>query len=218
VGLGGGGDFDQLVAGGEDGDAWLPEDIDLRGADRGEGGDVAGGEARAGGDERVAATGFTAGGDDVAAGADFAAFAEPDAAVGNLDVFEHDDGIGACGDGCAGHDLERGAGGERLCGAWLAGAEDAGDGEPIAGGKCSTLDGIAIARGAMEGWEIAVGGDGPGEDAMEGFEERDLVGAGCGCGGEAVALFLCSFKDESGGFGVGEDGGHVDFILRSEGG
>jgi hypothetical protein len=101
-----------------------------------------------------------------------------------------------------------------LCGGWFAGAEDACDGEPIAGGKCRTVDGVAIAGGAMEGWEIAVGADGMGEDAMEGFEERDLVGAGCCCGGEAVALFLCSFKDESGGFGVGEDGVHAALILR----
>jgi hypothetical protein len=66
----------------------------------------------------------------------------------------------------------------------------------------------------MEGWEIAVGGDGLGEDAMEGFEEWDALGASRGCGGEAIRLLLCSFKDESGGFGVGEDGGHASLILR----
>jgi hypothetical protein len=45
---------------------------------------------------------------------------------------------------------------------------------------------------------------------VEAFEERNPFGALRDYGGETVALF----EDEGGGFGVGEDGGHVGFILR----
>jgi hypothetical protein len=160
----------------------------------------------------------------VAAGAEFAAFAETDAAVGNLDVFEHDHCIGPGGDGCAGHDLECAAGGEQLCKGGLAGAEDAGYGQPSASNECRGLDGVAVAGGAVEGREIAIGADGRGEDAVEGFEERDLlhiwhVAAGASRDGrdEALGLLLCSFKDESGGFGVDEDGVHVGLLIVRRG-
>jgi hypothetical protein len=156
----------------------------------------------------------------VAAGAEFAALAETDAVVGNLDVFEHDHGIGPGGDGRASHDLECAAGGERLCRGGLASAEDAGYGQPSARDECRSLDGVAVAGGAMEGREIAIGADGRGEDAVDGFKERDLLhiwraaaGASRDCRGEALGLFLRSFKNEGGGFGVGENSVHVGLLI-----
>jgi hypothetical protein len=76
----------------------------------------------------------------------------------------------------------------------------------------------------VEGREIAIGADGGGEDAVEGFEERDLfhiwrAAAVASRDGrdEALGLLLCSFKDEGGGFGVGEDGVHVGLLIVRRG-
>jgi hypothetical protein len=75
------------------------------------------------------------------------------------------------------------------------------------------LNGIAIAGGAVEGREVAVGKDGRGEDAVEGCEERELFGLPESCG-VVVRMLMGSLQDESSGFGVGEDGGcHVGLIL-----
>jgi hypothetical protein len=62
-----------------------------------------------------------------------------------------------------------------LCRGGLASAEDAGYRQPSASDECRGLDGVAVAGGAVEGREIAIGGDGSGEDAVDGFEERDLL-------------------------------------------
>jgi hypothetical protein len=129
-------------------------------------------------------------------------------------VFEHDNGIGTFGDGCAGHDLECGPGGER--GGWrrLTGAEDSCNWKPIARGESPGLDGVAVAGGAVEWRKVAVGDDGCGEDAVEGIEKRERFGLPGSCGA-AVRMILSSLQDESSGFGVGEDVRcHVGFILR----
>ena len=79
--------------------------------------------------------------------------------------------------------------GESGCGGGgFAGAEDADDGKPVACGQRGGLDGVAIAGGAVEGREIAVGTDGRGEDAVDDFEQRELLDAGRRCGGEALGL------------------------------
>ncbi len=203
------GDFDQLIAGGQDGDARTREDLDMSGSDGGECSDVSGSEAGAGGDERIAAAGFAAGGNDVAAGTEVAVGLEADTAVVDLDMFEHDDGIGAFRDGCAGHDLECGVGCERRSGRWLAGAEDAGDGQPVAATEGGGLNGIAIPGGAVEGREIAVGMNGDGENAVESFEEGKVLGWLRSFGGEALGLF----ENEGGGLLVGEDDIHGTFYF-----
>jgi hypothetical protein len=125
----------------------------------------------------------------VAAGTDLAAFAETDAVVRDFDVLEHNDGVGAFGDGCAGHDLECDAGSERHGRRQLTGAEDSCNWKPIACGERSGLDGVAIAGGAVEGRKVAVGKDGRGKDAVEGFEERERFGLPGSCG-RAVRMIL----------------------------
>ena len=170
-------DLDEFVAGGEDGDPGPGEDFDLSSADGGERGDVRGGDAGARRDERIAAAGFAAGRDDVAAGAELAIGLETDFAVRDLNMLEHDHGVGAFRDGCAGHDFERGAGGQRRGRRRFASAKNAGYGKPLAATEGCGLDGIAVARGAMEGREIAIGADGNGEDAVEGIEEWEALGA-----------------------------------------
>jgi hypothetical protein len=115
-------------------------------------------------------------------------------------VFEHDHGVRAFRESCAGHDLERGAGFEWFGTRRFTGAEDARDGNPVAGGECSTLDGVAIAGGAMEWWEVAVSEDKLGGNALECFEEREALGFP-GFGSESLRVL----EDEAGGFGIGED-------------
>ncbi len=211
VGQWGGVDLDQLVAGGEDGDAGTREDLDLGSADCGEGSDMGGGEARAGGDEPIALARFAAGWNDVAAGADLAVWLEADASVHGFDVFEHNDRVRSCRERRAGHDLQCGAGFERCGGGRLAGAEDAGDREPVATGECGGLNSVAIAGGAVEGREVAIGADGLCENAMDGVEERDLLGA-THCVLEA-RRWACS-RTRFGGFGVSEDGDCHGLIVR----
>ena len=116
AGAGRGADGDKLVAGGENGHARLDEDIqrgatagackrNLRGSDQG-----------AGRKKFVAFARLCAAGDDVFAFADGARRQEADGAGGCgggffdvgvklFDVFKHDDGVSACGDGRAGHDF-----------------------------------------------------------------------------------------------------------------
>jgi hypothetical protein len=120
-------------------------------------------------------------------------------------MFEHDHGIRALGDRRAGHDFERGSGFEPFGGQRFAGAENTPDGKPVAGVEFGTLDGVAIAGGAVKGREIAVGTDGFGENPMKGFEEREVLGFSW-CGGEALGFP----EDEAGGFGVSED--HVVIV------
>jgi hypothetical protein len=125
-------------------------------------------------------------------------------------VFEHDDGVGAFWERRTGHNLERGAGYEWCRGSWFTRAEAAGNREPITCGERCSLDGVAIARGAVEGREIAIGADGLGEDAVERFQKREALGLSRNSGREALRLF----EDEGSGFGVGEDGVHLGFIVR----
>jgi hypothetical protein len=56
----------------------------------------------------------------------------------------------------------------------------------------------------VEGRKVAVGKDGRGKDAVEGFEERERFGLPGSCG-RAVRMILSQLQDESSGFGVGED-------------
>jgi hypothetical protein len=127
-------------------------------------------------------------------------------AVRDLDVFEHDHGVRAFRESCAGHDLERGAGFEWFGTRRFTGAEDARDGNPVAGGECSTLDGVAITGGAMKWWEVAVGTDRRGDNALERFEEREVLGFPR-FGSESLGVL----EDEAGGFGIRED---HPFIVR----
>jgi hypothetical protein len=76
----------------------------------------------------------------------------------------------------------------------------------------------------VEGREIAIGADGSGEDAMDGFEERELLHVWRAAAGvsrdardEALGVLLCSFKNEGGGSGVGEDSVHVGLLLCAAG-
>jgi hypothetical protein len=167
--LGFGVDLDEFVAGREDRDAGARKDVDLGGAHRGDSSDVGCGKACAGRDERIAAVGLASRGDDVAAGAKLQFGLKANFAVRDLDVFEHDHGVRAFRESCAGHDLERGAGFEWFGTRRFTGAEDARDGNPVAGGECSTLDGVAIPGGAMEWREVAVGSDRRGDNALECF-------------------------------------------------
>lgn len=206
MGPGSGGNFDQLIPGGENGDAGAREDLDLRRTDGCEGGDVIGLKASAGGKDGVAGVSFAAGGYDVAAGADAAGGREADAVFSIFNVLKHNDGIGACGHRRAGHDLKCRAGleGRGWCG--LASAESADNRKPVSGGDCGGLNGIAVTCGAVEGREVAVGVDGCGEDAAEGFVEREVF---------CAALRRCSempglFEDEVCGLCVCED--HVGIV------
>jgi hypothetical protein len=204
------GNFHQLVACGEDGDPGTREDLNAGDTDGGEGGDVGSGEARAGGDDWIAGAGFAAGGHDVAAGAELAAVVEADAVPRNLHMFEHDHGVRAFRHGCASHDLECAAGFE-CCGARrFASPKDSGHGQPVASSQRGGADSVAVASGAVEGREIAVGTDRRREGAVRGIEERKLLGLSWCCGDESPPLI----ENQRGGFGVGEDGGHVIFIVR----
>ena len=158
------------------------------------------GKACAGRDERIAAVRLASRRDDVTAGTNLAFGLKADFAVRDLDVFEHDHGVCAFRESCAGHNLERGAGFEWFGTRRFTGAEDASDGKPVAGGECSTLDRVTIPGGAMEWREVAVGVDRRDENALECFEEREVLGLP-GCGSEPLGVL----GDEGGGFGIGED-------------
>ena len=93
---------------------------------------------------------------------------------GDLDVFEHDDGVGAFGDGCAGHDFERGAGGERRGRRGFASAENAGYGKPVASDR-----GLRPGRRSRRGWS---GGRAADRD-RRGWERRGRGGGNRGVGG-----------------------------------
>ena len=102
---------------------------------------------------------------------------------------------------CAGHNLERGAGFEWFGTRRFAGAEDASDRKPVAGGECGTLDGVTIPGGAMEWREVAVGVDRRGENALECFEEREVLGLPRGA---AASRWACS-RTRLAASAIGED-------------
>ena len=52
----------------------------------------------------------------------------------------------------------------------------------------------------MEWREVAVGADRRGDNALECFDEREVIGFP-GCGNEPPGIL----EDEAGGFGIGED-------------
>ncbi len=216
VRLRGGGDLNQLVAGGEDGDAGLREDFDGGCADGGERGDVVGGEPRACGDDRIAAMGFAAGGNDMAAGANAASLARrmrssklppPVSTCSSMTTASAPSGTGApvmISSAAPGWSGAEGAGSPARR------VPMTGSQSPVA--MAAACDGVAVAGGAMEGRKVAVCVDGCCENAMESFVERQLFCVARGFRGEAGA---CA-RTRCGGFGVGED--HVGIVrLRGSG-
>ena len=177
AGSGFGADGNEFVAGGEDGYAGTDVDVEVRVSAGCSEGDLGGGESDPRGELFITTAGLCAFGDDVFAGLDFALGGEADCVVRSFYVFEHDDAIGAGGDGGAGHDFPRFAWGKRA-GWCLSGMRGSGDGECMCAEASSGAAGVAIAGGAREGGLIVVGSDGGGEDAAGGVGERDALGAG----------------------------------------
>ena len=189
-GAGSGVDGNEFVAGGEDSDAGTDVDVEVRiSAGSGEG--IWAGSSRVpAGELFVTAAGLRAFGYYVVAGVDGTAGTEADTASpatktcrwgsrcvsGSFNVLEHDDAIGAGGDGSTGHDFPCFALGSGPAGALPACVEPA-TGSAVRGGfRCAA--GVAIAGGAREKGLIIVGGDRGGEDATGGGRESDALGAG----------------------------------------
>ena len=97
---------DEFIAGGKDSGGWLLVDREGCCADGGCQGDFSCGDACAGMEDCVAQGGFGGAGDDVFAWLEGAVVSEGESVTVQRDVFEHDDGVRACWDGCASHDFD----------------------------------------------------------------------------------------------------------------
>ncbi len=192
AGPGGGVNGDELVAGGDDRDARTEEDVEMRVAAGGGGCNLRGAEAGSGGDELVAAQGFGAGRDDVLTAVELAAVGEADLPAFVLNVLQHGDGVGAFGDSGASHDLPGRVGGKRA-GGWVAGANRAGNEEPLEGAGLSGAKGETVPGGAGEGGHVAIGVDGLSEDAAVGGGEGQAFG-GRGAGEELGSVAVDEFR------------------------
>jgi hypothetical protein len=132
-------------------------------------------------------------------------------------VLDHEDGVGAVGNGGSGHDFAEFASVEGCCGD-LSGAELGGEEEELMGIGVGGAAGEAVAGGAWEGWVIAVGEEREGEDTArcgcqrDDFRLRRVLALGVICGqGSNEELNLL------GGFGVRDGRGrHGSIVERSQ--
>jgi len=163
--------FDQFVAGGDDGNARLGEDVEL-GRTTGCGcGDLGGGDTRAPGHDHFSSPGLGSPGNDVFAGRDAAAMSEAKRVAVTLHVFHHDHAVGAFGYRRAGHYFDRLS--SRDCDwAGLAGADQPNDRKRQAGRKIGGPAGEPVARGAGEWRLIPVGTNRLGQHPAQAIEER----------------------------------------------
>lgn len=211
---GAGGDIDgnEFVAGGEDGDARPCKDFEPGVAAGGGEGDLRGAELDTGRKEFVAAAGLRASGDDVIAGIDGSRCIQRDRAAGFFDVLEHDDAVGAFGDGRAGHDLPCGGRGQRG-GRGFAGVGGSGNGEDDVCGGFGGAACVAVASGAREGWLIVVGEKRSGEDAVGSVGQVDALGEQMTPASDGVRVF----RDDGGGLFVAREiGAHVSLYESSK--
>ena len=72
------------------------------------------------------------------------------------------------------------------------------------------MNGIAVAGGAVEGREVAIGADGSCEDVVQSLQKGEALGLLRSTQGNALSF--C--KNEGGGFGVGEDDVHFSWFQR----
>ena len=166
AGLWFGGDGHKFVACGENGHARFGVDLEIcTAAGRGQS-NLRGVDQGSGGQQRIAFARLRAAGHDVLALLDGAWRQKADGGrggrSGRLNVFEHDDGVGAARNGRAGHDFPDCAARQRPRGR-IACAGCAGDRQrPMRGGFRGAAR-ESVARGAGEGGLVGVGAEGFGE-------------------------------------------------------
>ena len=161
----------EFIAGGQDGHGGAAKDGDPRVAAGGKEGDMAGIEAGARWDERLALVCFFGAAGDEGSGGN--------RGVGNVvgraeGVFDHQDGIGTLRDGSTGHNFVGLAREESTGG--IAGADGGGDGEGA--GEVRGADGVAIADRAIKRGDIAISSEREREDAVECLGKWNGFGGG----------------------------------------
>ena len=177
AGAGSGVDGDEFVACGEDGYAGTDVDVEMRVSAGGGEGDLGGTELSACGELFVAAAGLRAFGDDVVAGVDFVRGARGGLLRRSFYVLEHNDAVGAGGDGCAGHDFPGGAGRQRAGGRFAC-VRGSCDGEcRVRGGLCGAA-GVTVAGGTRERGLIVFCWMGAARMRSRRVAQRDALGAG----------------------------------------
>jgi hypothetical protein len=92
-----------------------------------------------------------------------------------LSVLDHHDGVGTGGNASAGHDLNAGFRGKRA-GDGIAGFDFADATERCSAARIRGVNGIAVARGAVEVWIVAIGGDSLCEDVAKGVPYTNTHG------------------------------------------
>ncbi len=194
--------FDQFVAGGDDGDARLGEDIELGRTTGGGCGDLGGGDTRARGHDHVSGPGFGSPGNDVFAGSDAAALSEAERVAVTLRVFHHDHAVGAIGYRCAGHYFDR-LSSRDFDRPGLAGADQSNDCQRQAGCKVGGPAGKAVAGGAGKWRLIAVGINRHGQHHAQAIGERHELRRVPRRSGEPI----CMLPDDPAGVGKADHSG-----------